>query len=247
MQTAPVIEIFTSIQGEGILVGNRQIFLRLAGCNLDCVYCDTDVSAPEYAEIYQQGNNRQPTRLTNPLSSDKVAQIIHQINNQEKQKLTVAVTGGEPLTQSKLLSELLPLLKAEGHKILLETNGILPRNLTEIIDHLDYISMDLKLPSQLKGADYFKEQKEFLNLAIKVPGLYLKIVVASETTREELYGAIEVTDKLVSLPPLILQPITRQGKVAIDEKKICCWQSELLSRFPQVLVIPQTQVFLGLK
>ena len=38
---APIIEIFSSIQGEGLLIGERQIFVRFAGCNLDCTYCDT--------------------------------------------------------------------------------------------------------------------------------------------------------------------------------------------------------------
>lgn len=41
---APIFEVFSSIQGEGKLIGRRQIFIRFAGCNLDCVYCDTPES-----------------------------------------------------------------------------------------------------------------------------------------------------------------------------------------------------------
>ena len=44
MLEAPIVEIFSSIQGEGLLVGRRQIFVRFAGCNLDCNYCDTEDS-----------------------------------------------------------------------------------------------------------------------------------------------------------------------------------------------------------
>ena len=44
---APIIEIFSSFQGEGLLIGERQIFVRFAGCNLDCNYCDTKNSKSE--------------------------------------------------------------------------------------------------------------------------------------------------------------------------------------------------------
>ncbi|MEM4195978.1 MAG: 7-carboxy-7-deazaguanine synthase QueE, partial [Methanothermobacter sp.] len=41
---APIMEVFSSIQGEGLLLGKRQIFIRFAGCNLNCSYCDTPES-----------------------------------------------------------------------------------------------------------------------------------------------------------------------------------------------------------
>ncbi|MBN1405468.1 MAG: 7-carboxy-7-deazaguanine synthase QueE, partial [Candidatus Omnitrophica bacterium] len=65
--TANVLEIFSSIQGEGIYVGERQIFIRFAGCNLNCVYCDTK-------------NNKKPFNLS-------ASQILAQVKKLNKEKI----------------------------------------------------------------------------------------------------------------------------------------------------------------
>ena len=51
--TAPIVELFSSLQGEGLLVGERQVFVRFAGCNLECAYCDTPAarSAPPTCRV----------------------------------------------------------------------------------------------------------------------------------------------------------------------------------------------------
>jgi len=48
---ANILEIFSSIQGEGIYIGYRQLFIRFSGCNLGCKYCDTDFSESEICKI----------------------------------------------------------------------------------------------------------------------------------------------------------------------------------------------------
>ncbi|MDX9694125.1 MAG: 7-carboxy-7-deazaguanine synthase QueE, partial [Methanothermobacter sp.] len=54
---APIMEVFSSIQGEGLLVGCRQIFIRFAGCNLNCKYCDTPESRnPQSGELTSIGD-----------------------------------------------------------------------------------------------------------------------------------------------------------------------------------------------
>ena len=60
---------------------------------------------------------------------------------------TVSLTGGEPLFSVEFLEAFLPLLKAAGHRIYLETNGTLPDNLTRVIEYVDVISADIKLES----------------------------------------------------------------------------------------------------
>lgn len=109
-----VNEIFNSFQGEGIYTGVPATFLRLAGCNLNCDFCDTDFK--EYDE----------------LSVNMVKNIL--IENMEKHKTNIVViTGGEPLLQYNEVKQLIDELKC---KVQIETNGTIikiPLNATYMI------------------------------------------------------------------------------------------------------------------
>ncbi len=117
-----ICETFVSIQGEGLMMGVPTLFIRTAGCNLDCSWCDT-----KYA--FGGGKETQVGEL-----AELAAGISH-----------VCVTGGEPMLQ-KELPELLEALLSEGKHVVLETNGSmdvsgLPK------DRNLMISMDIKCPS----------------------------------------------------------------------------------------------------
>jgi len=99
--------IFHSIQGESTHAGRPCVFVRLAGCNLRCVYCDT-----QYA--YDEGK------------SMSVARILEHVG-QFGTKL-VEITGGEPLVQ-EATPRLAQRLLDEGYEVLVETNGSLPIDL----------------------------------------------------------------------------------------------------------------------
>ena len=97
----PVVEIFTSVQGEGTHMGKGADFIRLAGCNLRCAWCDTRHSF----------DIDQAERLT-------AAEII--LKADFNQPMTI-ITGGEPTLYD--LGELVAALKARGKYVALETNG----------------------------------------------------------------------------------------------------------------------------
>ena len=108
-----VCEIFTTLQGEGLMTGVPSVFVRLAGCNLRCPFCDTDFADGEEmpeAEIVKQV-------LAYP--------IPH-----------VVITGGEPTLQ--LNRSLLQPLHDAGRTIQIETNGTvdLPDEMLGLIDHV---------------------------------------------------------------------------------------------------------------
>ncbi|WP_099189497.1 putative 7-carboxy-7-deazaguanine synthase QueE [Tepidibacter mesophilus] len=124
-----VVEKFVSINGEGRLSGQLAVFIRFAGCNLDCSYCDTKWANEENVE-YQLMNEQE---IYEYIKSTKV-------NN-------VTLTGGEPLLQNNLI-ELLNLLSKDDNLLVeIETNGSV--SLKEFIDikNPPRFTMDYKLPS----------------------------------------------------------------------------------------------------
>jgi 7-carboxy-7-deazaguanine synthase len=102
-------ELFESIQGEGATAGIPAVFLRLTGCNLDCVYCDT-----RYAQRRTAGDEANATVTTTALAAE--------LNGRRLRRLIL--TGGEPLLQRDGLSHLGSAL-AEDWTIEVETNGTL--------------------------------------------------------------------------------------------------------------------------
>jgi 7-carboxy-7-deazaguanine synthase len=117
-----VSEIFHSIQGESSWSGQPCVFIRLTGCNLRCVYCDTS-----YA--YEQG------RLMD------IAEIVERVGRLQCD--LVEVTGGEPLIQAETPPLIGGLLDA-GHTVLLETNGSIDIG---VVDPRCVRIMDIKCPS----------------------------------------------------------------------------------------------------
>lgn len=135
-----ISEIFESIQGEGIYAGERQIFVRFFGCNLSCKFCDTPLS--QYSEYEPQG-------------------LISELRFYQGNYHSVSFTGGEPLLQKDFLKEVLILLKQEGFRNYLETNGALPEALNEVIEHVDIVAMDFKLPSSTGAGDFWQAHRDF--------------------------------------------------------------------------------------
>ena len=117
-----VSEIFHSLQGESNTVGLPTVFVRLTGCPLRCVYCDTTYAF--------KGGEWQ----TLPQVVDRVARFGAR---------RVTVTGGEPLAQA-LCPELLTMLCDAGHLVSLETSGALD---ISVVDPRVVRVMDLKTPA----------------------------------------------------------------------------------------------------
>ena len=118
-----ILEIFYSIQGEGKNQGRPAIFIRLAGCNLACNWCDTPGAHGEGSEL-------------------SLSEIIGKIR--EFRCREICITGGEPLLQEAELLELLRLLSSLGYHTGIETNGTIDFSRGQ---EYATICMDVKCPS----------------------------------------------------------------------------------------------------
>ena len=244
MSETNIIEIFSSVQGEGKYVGCRQVFVRFADCNLRCAYCDTDFSRQKFCSVETVANSDFFRQIKNPLSGGDVADIIKDFIFKAPIH-SVSLTGGEPLLHWNFISELANELKKFNVKIFLETNGTLANELQKILFAVDIISMDIKLPSAI-GKNFFDLNERFLKVAQK-KDLYVKIVVSEETPEREFYRAV---DLIVNVSPkilLIIQPVTPVGKIkAAPPEKILKFQAAALKKLNDVRVIPQTHKIINL-
>jgi organic radical activating enzyme len=233
-----LIEIFSSIQGEGPYIGYRQVFLRFVGCNLNCLFCDT-LSQKDYAYclVEQTPGFKDFMKISNPVTSQVVFNFIYKWNPELHH--AVSFTGGEPLLNLSSLKVLLPQVKLLNLKTLLETNGTLPEKLAEVLDMIDIISMDVKLPS-LIGKDCYHEHLEFLKIA-KQKNVYVKIVVTDDVLLEEFLNGVNIIFQVDKNIPLIIQPVSSVNGFRMPiGGKIFAFQEKARQKLTAVRVIPQT-------
>ena len=137
-------------------------------------------------------------------------------------------------------------LRSKGVRLYLETNGTLPTALAQVIQHIDIVSMDFKLPSELpKNQAYWQEHAEFLKVACQRE-VFVKIVLSGRTSPSELERAIALICDINPAIPLILQPVTPvHGVTPVVPEQVLRWQELALASLQNVRVIPQTHKLMG--
>lgn len=179
-----ISEVFSSFQGEGIYLGEKQVFVRFFGCNLSCSYCDT--------------------KLDN-FSEYEADELMEEIKKIDSEHHSISFTGGEPLLQKDFLKKALYYARCYGFKNYLETNGVLFNELEEVVDHLDIIAMDIKLPSSCGQDGFWDEHRKFLEIA-KRKEVFIKLVISESTKFIDLFKAIELVKEVCPSAVVILQP-----------------------------------------
>lgn len=240
---AQISEIFNSIQGEGLYIGERQIFVRFAGCNLSCQYCDTPqaLAAPLEFKIEINPGKKDFKQFKNPLALPQLIEFLVSFQKPKGANHSICLTGGEPLLQVDFLKNCVPELKKQiGLPIFLETNGVLPDHLSEIIEQIDIVSFDIKLPSATGLSPYWKEHKKALEVAY-LKEVFVKMVFTRESKFQEIDEAVSLIADLDEKIPLVLQPVTPFGliKHRPQPDQILSFQAIAKRKLKNVKVIPQ--------
>lgn len=182
-----VMEIYRSVQGEGLLMGVPTTFVRFFACNLRCSWCDT-----KYSWSVREGGSWEA------LSYQEVAERVHHLNTRH-----VVLTGGEPTLQ-KDLAPLSFLLKEQTHHLTVETNAtIFP---AAVVPHINLWSLSPKLPSAGENYLHYPIIEQFLT-ELQPDQQQWKFVVRNDADEQALHILLSKYPVFIERRlPIILQP-----------------------------------------
>ena len=221
---AKIAEIFDSVQGEGLYLGEKQIFVRFFNCNLSCTYCDTKLD--RFTEYEPK-------------------ELFEEIKLYRDKYHSISLTGGEPLLYADFLKEILKLTSGRGHRHYLETNGTLFFELEKLIDRIDIIAMDLKFPSSAGMGNLWQMHRKFLKIASRKE-VFLKAIICQATYEEDLKEALAMIKEISPASVLVLQPNSYENQSVLHEK-LLSFKEIANQQGVTTCVIPQIHKIMGLR
>ena len=231
-----LFEVFTSVEGEGILYGTKTLFVRLAGCPFTCFYCDTKESLPldsgtEYT--IEEANQLIDTSL-------------------KSQTYKVNFTGGDPLIQHQAVALLAKHIQDKKIPTYLESSCFDIDRFNHVLPFIDIIKIEFKT----KDSD-FVDSKHYeklightmkcLKSSIQAKKItYIKIVVSSKTTLDEFKELTNQIFKIVSkddIDGFIIQPTYGISEPSLE--LLLDLYDVVYPHYTDVKVVPQLHKFIG--
>jgi len=199
-----IIEIYKSLQGESSYAGLPCVFVRTAGCNLRCVWCDS-----EYTFKGGQG-----------MTLEAVEREVHRLSPEPG---LVEITGGEPMLQEGDVVALMERLLAAGFTVLLETSG--ERWLDKVPEAVVKI-VDVKCPDSGEGGTFRGQNLQYLT-----PRDEIKFVLASRRDYEFAREFIRDHELHGRVASLILSPAFRKDAAGSRDASHCLHEPRLLAEW----------------
>jgi organic radical activating enzyme len=231
-----LFEIFTSVEGEGILYGTKTLFVRLAGCPFNCFYCDTKESLP-----LDSGTE---------YSIDDANQLID--SNLKNQTYKVNFTGGDPLIQHQAVALLAKHVQDKKIPTYLESSCFDIDRFNHVLPFIDIVKIEFKS----KDSDFVDSQHyenlightmKCLESSVKSKKTtYIKIVVSSKTQPNEFKKLVKEIFNIISkddIDGFIIQPTYGISEPSLD--LLLELYDLVFPHYIDVKVVPQLHKFIG--
>lgn len=234
---ARVSEIFTSIEGEGIFVGKKTLFIRFSGCHLKCRWCDT-----KYALPLDSGTEYQ---------IDEIEDLI--IRELQPFTYKVNFTGGEPLLQTDAVIKLADFIKKQTNlKTYIESSCFDSELFSKVLPYIDICKIEFKtddskvVENEVYDNLLFNEIK-CLELAVESnKTTYIKIVVTNSTNLESFKNLVYNISKKIrpsDIVGFIIQPSRGVDQPTVN--KLLDTYDIVQPMFPEVRIISQLHKEIG--
>ena len=231
-----LFEIFTSVEGEGILYGTKTLFVRLAGCPFTCFYCDTTDALP--------------------LDSGKEYTIQDACTLIEKElkdnTYKVNFTGGDPLIQHEAVAEMAKHIQSLDIPTYLESACFDSKKFNHILPYIDLVKIEFKTEDSefidsKHYPNYIENVLECLRSSISAKKqTYIKIVVSSKTTPESFSKLVSEIFNNVSkddLSGFIIQPTYGVSEPSLQN--LLKLYDIVYPYYNEVRIVPQLQKIMG--
>ena len=231
-----LFEIFTSIEGEGILYGTKTLFVRLAGCPFKCFYCDT--------------KNSLPMDSGDEYSLEEACNLIEK--NLEENTYKVNFTGGDPLVQSDAVTEMAKFVQSKKIPTYIESSCYDSQKFAQVLPYIDYVKIEFKTPESefvdLKHYSKLLENEiQCLDNALRSQKItYIKVIISSKTELEPFKKLLEKIFSTIlksKIAGFIIQP--SYGIAEPSLKQLLRFYDEVYKYYNEVRIVPQLHKFIG--
>ena len=231
-----LFEIFTSVEGEGILYGTKTLFVRLAGCPFTCFYCDTKESLP-----LNSGTE---------YTIDEANKLID--SNLHDQTYKVNFTGGDPLIQHQAVAQLAKHIQNKKIPTYLESSCFDIDRFNHVLPFIDIVKIEFKTKdSDFVDSEHYEKlightMKCLESSVTSKKTTYVKIVVSSKTQLNEFKKLVDDIFNTISKEDIhgfVIQPTYGISEPSLD--LLLNLYDIVFPHYIDVKVVPQLHKFIG--